>query len=45
MLTLLKHRPLVAGTVLVAITLASSSLGLAGWARWQDSRARPHVQG
>jgi len=44
MLTLFTRRPIVAGGLLIAITLATVSLGVAGWARWRESQARSQVQ-
>ncbi len=43
MLTLFTRRPIVAGGLLIAITLATVSLGVAGWARWRESQARSQV--
>jgi hypothetical protein len=39
------RRPLVAGSLLVAITLAAVTLGGAGLARWRGSQARSPAQG
>ncbi len=45
MLTLFTRRSIVTGSLLVAITLATVSLGVAGLARWRHFQARSSQDG